>query len=59
MSPSFQENVTAIDSRLTKLADENRRMKRLLNEVALLVACQPESRQCLRWLQELEELNRG
>jgi hypothetical protein len=59
VSPSFQDNVAAIDTNLTRLAEENRRMRRLLSEVALLVACQPDSPYCRKWLQEFEELNNG
>lgn len=59
MGDQFTENVKAIDTNLTRLADENRRMRNLLTEVALLVACQPESRNRDRWLKEAEELSCG
>jgi hypothetical protein len=59
MADQFAENVKSIDTNLTRLADENRRMRVLLAEVALLVACQPQSRHTERWLKEAEELSCG
>jgi hypothetical protein len=59
MGDQFAENVKSIDTNLTRLADENRRLRALLAEVALLVACQPQSRHTERWLKEAEELRCG
>lgn len=56
MDEQFAENVTAIDTNLTRMADENKRMRRLLSQVALFVACQPENPYRTRWLKEVEEV---
>jgi hypothetical protein len=54
----FAENVQAIDTNLTRLADENRRMKSLLAQAALFIACQQPNRFREKWLEEVEELTR-
>jgi hypothetical protein len=56
MADQFTENVQAIDTNLTRLKNDNERLRRLVAEAYLLVACQPDNRHCARWLNEAEEL---
>jgi hypothetical protein len=53
---TFVENVSAIGQKLSKLHDENRRMRMLLAQAALFVAMQPENRFRNKWLKEVEEV---
>jgi hypothetical protein len=55
----FAENVRAIDTNLTRLKDENYRLRQLVSDAYLLVACQPENRHTAKWLQEAKELRCG
>jgi hypothetical protein len=56
IAEKFAENVTAIDTNLTRLADENRRMKSLLAQAALFIACQQENSFRRKWLADAEEI---
>lgn len=56
---SFADDIAAIDRARDKLAEDNRKMRRLLAQVTLFVACQPENHFRNKWLKEAEELTGG
>jgi len=56
IAADMQQNLTRIDTRIDRLADENKRMRSLLAQAALFIACQPENRFRAKWLKEVEEL---
>lgn len=59
VAAEMQQNLTAIDRRIDKLNEDNKRMRSLLSQAALFIACQPENAFRAKWLKEVEELCRG
>lgn len=59
VTADLQENLDSIDSGLDRIAADNRRMRSLLSQAALFIACQPENAFRAKWLKEVEELCRG
>lgn len=55
----LQQNLDSIDRGLDKIAADNRRMRSLLSQAALFIACQPENPFRAKWLKEVEELCNG
>lgn len=53
---AFERDIAAVDRIRDQMAEDNRRMRRLLSQVSLFVACQPENAFRNKWLKEVEEL---
>lgn len=59
VAADLQHNLDRIDSNLDRISADNKRMRSLLSQAALFIACQPENSFRAKWLKEVEELCRG
>ena len=59
LTAKMQEDIARIDHNIDRLHDENKRMRSLLSQAALFIACQPENAFRTKWLKAVEELCGG
>lgn len=59
VSQKFAADVAVIGENIDKLYEENRQMRRLLSQVALFVAMQPENTFRRKWLAEVDGILNG
>lgn len=55
----LQGAIASIDSGIDRIIADNKRMRSLLSQAALFIACQPENPFRAKWLKEVEELCNG
>lgn len=55
----LQGAIASIDSGIDRIIADNKRMRSLLSQAALFIACQPENAFRAKWLKEVEDLCNG
>jgi len=56
---AMSADIKKIDESIDRLVEHNKRMRALLAQAALFIACQPENRFRAKWLKDAEALIDG